>query len=173
MKRIVIAALAALLILTACFAACGPKTPDPEDNKAKPITEINVNDLASKLASSCSFEDEYLALVEDREFSLQTYGIDPALVAEKDGVKESAIYVSASTPEMIVCVKAADEEAYSKIESAVKARIEDYINNYTTYGPEQVEKLKSAVMEQQGLTLIAVVSNDNSAARDTLAGLLK
>ncbi|MBQ1817596.1 MAG: DUF4358 domain-containing protein [Clostridia bacterium] len=172
MKRFVTALLAALLIVGACFAACTPKSGSDDKNAAK-LTDLDVNKLASDLASACKFDDQYLALVENREFSLQSFGIDPADVAEKDGVKESAIYVSSSTPEMIVVVKAANEEAFGRVESAVKARIDDYTNNYETYGPDQVAKLQSAVSRTVGQVLITVVSADNGAAQDVLAGLLK
>lgn len=176
MKRIITALLAALLIVGACFAACTPKTENPDgskiDNNAK-TANIDVDKLASDLASACRFDDQYLALVENREFSLQSFGIDPADVAEKDGVKESAIYVSSSTPEMIVVVKAANDEAFGRVESAIKARIDDYTNNYETYGPDQVAKLQSAVSRSVGQVLITVVSADNGAARDVLDGLLK
>ncbi|MBR6429557.1 MAG: DUF4358 domain-containing protein [Clostridia bacterium] len=172
MKKFVTALLAALLIVGACFAACTPK-PGSDDKNAARLTDLDVNKLASDLASACKFDDQYLALVENREFSLQSFGIDPADVAEKDGVKESAIYVSSSTPEMIVVVKAANEEAFGRVESAVKARIDDYTNNYETYGPDQVAKLQSAVSRTVGQVLITVVSADNGAAQDVLAGLLK
>ena len=72
MKKTLIRIAAAALTV----AACGPKTPDPEGNKAKPITEINVNDLASKLASSCSFEDEYLASLEPRQRGHPSLSLD-------------------------------------------------------------------------------------------------
>ena len=67
----------------------------------------------------------------------------------------------------------ANEEAFGRVESAVKARIDDYTNNYETYGPDQVAKLQSAVSRTVGQVLITVVSADNGAAQDVLAGLLK
>lgn len=169
---------AAALVLIAAFClagalACNNPEPQPSNPDANKIIELNVDEIASSIARNCSFEDQYLALVEDRDFSLQSFGIPAELVAGESGSKQAAIYVSASTPEMIVCIKAADESSVGQIEDAVKARINDYINNYTTYGPEQVQKLESAVSTVKGNYVVFAVTADNSAAADYISGILK
>ena len=72
---------------------------------------------------------------------------------------------------MIVCVKAVDEAAAKTVMSAVESKISNYINDYTTYGPEQIAKLESAVKVTNGQYVVVVVSNDNSAAASFVNGL--
>ena len=96
-----------------------------------------------------------------------------ALVAEKNGAKEAVVYVSSATPEMIVCVKGANNDSASGIIAAVKKIISNYIENYTEYGPEQVAKLQSAVIKQDGAYVFIAVTNDNAAADSYISGLLK
>ena len=164
-KTVVCAVLAALFALT--LAACG-------ENKPAEVThDYDVAEFAKSIADNCAFEDRYLAMIEDRDFALELYKIDPALVAEKNGAKEAVVYVSSATPEMIVCVKGANNDSASGIIAAVKKIISNYIENYTEYGPEQVAKLQSAVIKQDGAYVFIAVTNDNAAADSYISGLLK
>ncbi|MBQ3849578.1 MAG: DUF4358 domain-containing protein [Clostridia bacterium] len=173
--RTIIAVMLAAVCALALVACSGneQKNNGEENNAEQKNTgkEYDVEQLAKSIFENVKFEDEYVALVDDKDFALSSYGIDPALVADKDGVKEDAVYVSASTPEMIVCVKAVDEASAKTVMSAVENKISDYINNYTTYGPEQVAKLESAVKVTNGQYVVVVVSNDNSAAASFVNGL--
>lgn len=159
-----IIALLLIAAIAASLIACGKKD--------EPAKDYDVNAVAEKLHSEVPFEDPYLALVANREFALTTYNIDPALVAEENGEKACAIFVSGAYPEMIVAIKAVDEAAAAKVMESVKALIETYIKNYTTYTPEQVVKLETAVTETRGAYVFAVVSNDNAAAAASLKSIL-
>ncbi|MBO4847638.1 MAG: DUF4358 domain-containing protein [Clostridia bacterium] len=161
--KILICAL--LVIAFAALAACKAKDPKPVDtNTPAPAKEYSADELAKAIFDNVPFEDEYLTAVEDREFAMKFYGIDPALVAEKDGVKQIAVYTSGSYPEMIVCVKAVDEASADKVLEPIRKLIETYINNYTNYGPEQISKLETAVVVKDGANVTVAVTNDNSAA---------
>lgn len=158
------------VVCAASLAACH-RAEQPTETPA-PAKDYNVDEIAAAIAANVPFEDEYLALVPNREFALGTYSIDPALVADENGEKASAIYVSGAYPEMIVAVKAVDEASAGKVMESVKALIKNYIENYTTYTPEQVAKLESAVTVQRGAYVFAIVSNDNAAAESFLSGQL-
>ncbi|MBO4562801.1 MAG: DUF4358 domain-containing protein [Clostridia bacterium] len=182
MKKYFRLMLCALLVIAfaASAAACkggDPKPIDTNDNTAAPATQapakdLDVDELAKSISENVPFEDEYLTLVEDREFALKFYKIDPALVAEKDGVKQVAVYSASSTPEMIVCVKAVDEASAEQVLEPIKALLKYYAENYTNYGPEQVQKINSAVEVIDGCYVIVAVSNDNTAAGKYIDGLL-
>ncbi len=152
-----------VFVLTAAFAACAGK------DKAK---EYNVDEIADAIAKGVSFEDQYIAKIEQRDFALNLYGIEPSLVAEKEGVKEAAVYISGSSPEMVVCIKAVDAESASLVLESVERLISTYITNYTNYGPEQVEKLETAVKLIKGQYVFVTVSNDNTAAASFINDLL-
>ncbi len=160
----IIASVLLIAVIAASFAACG--------KKPAPAKDYDINAIAETIHKEVPFEDPYLALVENREFALSTYGVDPALVADENGQKACSIFVSGAYPEMIVAIKAKDESSAAKVMDSVKALIETYIKNYTTYTPEQVAKLESAVTETRGAYVFAIVSNDNSAAANCLKGLL-
>ena len=166
--------IAVVLVLVAAFAAfawaCGKKPSDPVDPVNK---ELDVDDVAKQIAEYCTFEDEYLALVENRDFSLQSRNIDATLVEGEEGAKKAAIYASSSTPEMIVCIKAVDEQAAAKVLESVEALIDDYAHNYSTYGPEQVEKLESAVKVVNGQYVVVAVTADNTTATSFIYGIVK
>jgi hypothetical protein len=172
MKNIVKAVAVILLaaVAAASFAACH-RTVEPAVTPA-PAKDYNVDEIAASVAANVPFEDPYLANVANREFALSTYGIDAALVADENGEKASSIYVSGAYPEMIVAIKAVDEASAAAVMDKVKALIDNYIKNYTTYTPEQVAKLESAVTVQRGAYVFAIVSNDNAAAESYLSGLL-
>ena len=159
-----IVSLVLVFVLAAALAACGG------NGKAK---EYNVDEIADSIARNVPFEDQYIAKLEQRDFALNLYSIEPGLVAEKDGAKEAAVYISGSSPEMIVCIKAADEASAQFVLEAVEGLISTYITNYTNYGPEQVEKLETAVKIVKGPYVFVTVSNDNTAAAEHINGLLE
>ena len=132
-----------------------------------------VTDLSKKIFDNCSFEDEYLAEVEDRAFALNLYDIDASLVAEENGVKQSSIYLSSAYPEMIVCVKAVDANAAKGVEEAMRALINNYIQNYSNYQPAQINKLETAVIRTAGEYVVVAVTNDNAASAKYIDSIFK
>lgn len=158
-----IASLVLVFVLTAAFAACSG------NGKTK---DYNVDEIADAIAQNVSFEDQYIAKIEQRDFALNLYSIEPTLVADKDGAKEAAVYISGSSPEMIVCIKAVDADSAQLVLEAVEGLINTYITNYTNYGPEQVSKLETAVKIVKGQYVFVTVSNDNTAAANYINDLL-
>lgn len=161
------------ILAAAAFAGCKHDPVKPADETEAPVVkDYDVTEVANSIAENVPFEDEYLAYIDDRDFTLTSLGVDAALVADKDGVKEAASYVSGAYPEMIVCIKAVDETAAASVMEIMEARIDNYIKNYSTYTPEQVAKLESAVKKTVGSYVFVIVSNDNTAAESFLNGLL-
>ncbi|MBO4383849.1 MAG: DUF4358 domain-containing protein [Clostridia bacterium] len=161
-KAIAVILLAALTAYA--FAAC--------NNNGKPAKEHDVIALAADILSNCSFEDEYLAEIEERAFALTLTRIESDLVAEKDGVKQIAYYSSAAYPELIICVEAVDEAAAEQVMEKLEAVIDRLIKDYTEYGPEQVVKLNSAVKRVSGKYAVVAVTNDNAAAAKYIDSVL-
>lgn len=154
LRSIAVIMLAALMAFA--FAACG--------EKKNPVKEHDMIAFAKDILTNCSFQDEFLAEIEDRNFALTLTKIDADLVADKDGVKQIAYYSSAAYPEMIICVEAVDEAAAEKVMEKLSAVVERYIKDYTEYGPDQVEKLNTAVKRTSGRYVVLAVTNDNTAA---------
>ena len=177
MKKSFIAIVSLILIAACAFCVgCGEKK-EPETPPSVHVPEpgsLDVTALANTICASCKFDDSGLAASPDSEFVMCTvYGTDPALIAGETGSKKVAVYNSSASPEMIICVEAVDADAARSImEGTITSLLDDYITNYTNYGPEEVTKLTTAVKEQRGTYVILAVTADNTAAQGVVYNLL-
>ncbi|MCR5809764.1 MAG: DUF4358 domain-containing protein [Clostridiales bacterium] len=184
-KTVKIIAAVLALVFALSLAACRKPDPKPVDPTNAPVNdtteapateaparEYDVDELAKAIREGCTFEDQYVEKIEDRDFILRYYRIDAATVSEKDGAKEVASYSAGSTPDLVLVLKANDEAGAKAALEAVQAMIDSYIENYTTYGPEQINKLETAVKIVKGQLLVVVISADNDAAYETVDKLL-
>ena len=177
MKKTLISIVSFLLIAAcALCVGCGEKK-DPEVPPSMHVPEpgsLDVTALANSIFTKCRFDDSGLAASPDSEFVMCTvYGADPALIAGETGAKKVAVYNSSASPEMIICLEAVDADAArSLVDGVITSLLDDYINNYTNYGPEEVSKLTTAVKEQRGTYVILAVTADNTAAQGTVYDLL-
>ncbi len=156
------AALAVLLLMG--MVACGDDTPGDEN---APLS-FDVTELASEIYSGCSFSDTSLAMVEDRDFALDSLlNVDPALVADGEGGKEVCVYIASATPEFIICIKAVDQDSAKTLyDGSIVPFVEYYIEGYSSYGPEQVPKLENAyVLVEDGYVIVVVSDDSSSTAR--------
>lgn len=169
MKNLLKAAVCAVLVCAMAFAlaACGGNEPAPAETK-----DYDVIDIAKSVSENVSFEDEYLTAVADIAFELNRDEIALDSVAEENGAKQAAVYVSGAYPEMIFAIKAVDANAADQVMKAIEKILDNYEKNYTNYGPEQVSKITSAVKVIRGQYVFVIVSNDNAAAQTYLNGLL-
>ena len=160
--------IAAVMAVSFCACSGGkqPAVPAPGS--------LDISGIATRIFNDCTFEDTSLVASPNPEFVLGTvYGADNKLVAGEDGAKSIAVYNTSSSPEMIICAEAVDAASAKKLmDESIKPLIDNYINNYTSYGPEQVQKLKSAVTEVAGTYVICVVSADNAKAAEVVGRLL-
>jgi|GEM_PF-443202 len=172
MKKNVIAIVSLLLAaVIALCAGCGPKT---TEEKIPEPGSLDVTELAKSIYEGCKFDDNGLEASPNSEFVVvNVYGVDAALIAGDDGAKKAAVYNSSASPEMVICIEAVDVDSARQImEGALAAMLEDYITNYTNYGPEEVSKLTSAVKEQRGTYVILAVTADNANAETVIGDLL-
>lgn len=168
---ITIVSIVLCIVMTAAFSACSggkPQTVVPAPGS------LDVNALAKAIHEGCTFEDTALEASPNAEFVFGTvYGADNKLVAGEDGAKSVAVCNASSSPEMIICAEAVDAASAQKLmDDTIKPLLSTYINDYTNYGPEQVQKLKSAVTKVVGTYVICVVSADNTKAETVVNGLL-
>ena len=91
---------------------------------------------------------------------------------EEDTVKNMAVYTgTAAVVDEVSVWEAKDAAAATKIEEAVKSRIESQKTSYASYRPEEVPKLENAVTVRRGNYVVFCVSKDSgqaSAAIETL-----
>ena len=80
----------------------------------------------------------------------------------------SYYFSSGATAEELVLFKAKDESGVQKLSDAVKARIDYQIGAFESYVPEEVPKLKKAVIIVSGLYVAMYVAADYDAAEKAI-----
>lgn len=153
MKKILLFALAAALLLC---AGCASKT----------AKTVDTQEVAKKLVSTVKFADQ-MSQIESKT-ALKLYGLDESTVA-KLTVYES----TGATAEEVAAFEAKDEKSATKVKEAAQKRIEDQKAGFADYQPKEMAKLKSPVLEVSGKYVILCVSDENSTAQKTIDSFLK
>lgn len=146
------AALAAVFCVTA--AGCG-----------KQQTVMDPTDALNQLKESTTFTDQMTDM--DSAGACRFYDV------QTDWVQDSAAYVgSGATAESMAVFEAIDPDAAGNIADALKTFQDSWIKGYSDYMPEEVPKLESAVLEQDGVYVVFCVTADNTAAKTAVQDLL-
>nr|WP_319489426.1 DUF4358 domain-containing protein [uncultured Caproiciproducens sp.] len=153
MKKTILIILASALLLAAGCAANVQKS-------------INTEEVAKKLISSIQFSDQ-MSMIEGKT-ALKLYGLDESTVSKSD-VYES----TGATAEEVAVFEAKDEASAAKVKKAAQQRMEDQRASFTDYQPQEMEKLKSPVLVENGKYVILCVSNDNSGAQKVIDSFFK
>lgn len=160
MKRAIAILLAAVCLLSLC--ACG--------GDGKKI-DISAKDLTAAALQSTGLEGtDLFAAADDESFANRFYyyyGI------ETDKVRDYAIaYSSASRPEEISVLVAADGVDVKVLTDALDARRRMLISSFELYSPESVEMLNNAIIFTEGDCAVLIVAPDPAAVRDKMQELL-
>ena len=176
MKKLLIAALVGAMTLT--FAGCKGEekevhevskiineTSEAQDNEAEEKA-IDAAKLAADLVSEISYTDQI------SEVDLDTAKMFLNL-AEVE-VNEAYIYESSgATAEEVVVFVCKDSDSAAKAKTAFEQRVEEQTENFTDYVPEEVPKLKDAVIITSKDIAILSVSGDSGKAKDIIESALK
>ncbi|MGM9591738.1 MAG: DUF4358 domain-containing protein [Oscillospiraceae bacterium] len=160
MKRAIAILLAAVCLLSLC--ACG--------GDGKKI-DISAKDLTAAALQSTGLEGTDLFVASDDESFANRfyyyYGI------ETDKVRDYAIaYSSASRPEEISVLVAADGVDVEVLTDALDARCRMLISSFELYSPESVEMLNNAIIFTEGDCAVLIVAPDPASVRDKMQELL-
>lgn len=145
-------------------------TKKPETTtKAETTTKkssVDVNSIAATIAGKTSMFEETL-FQSSGAIGLDIFGIPSSAVSEV------AYYVaSAAVAEEVLVVKAASSADVATIKSCIEARRSMQAEDYADYVPKEVPKLNSAITYTSGDVIVFCVSNNNSAMRSVISGLL-
>lgn len=122
-------------------------------------------DALAQLKDEITFTDQMTDM--DSENTCRFYDIDTGMVAD------SVSYVgSGATAESMAVFEAVDADAAGSIADALQSFTDGWIDGYSDYKPEEVPKLESAVLEQNGVYVVFCVSADNTAAKTAVQDLL-
>ena len=160
MKRAIAILLAAVCLLSLC--ACG--------GDGKKI-DISAKDLTAAALQSTGLEGtDLFAAADDESFANRFYyyyGI------ETDKVRDYAIaYSSASRPEEISVLVAADGVDIKVLTDALDARRRMLVSSFELYSPESVEMLNNAIIFTEGDCAVMIVAPDPASVRDKMQELL-
>ena len=135
-----------------------------EQAEAEEEVVINAKDIADALAA-LSYDDNIAEVdLDTAKMFLNLDGID---------IVESYVYESSgATAEEIVVLKCADAANASKSKDIFAQRIEEQTENFTDYVPEELPKLKDAVIAVNGEYAVLSVSKDASKAKEIVAGII-
>lgn len=148
MKKTISAILS--LALAVSLAGCGAKN-------------INVNELASKLASEGSFAEQLTEVSSD--ITEKRYGLD-----ETD-VEECAAYAGTkAVVDEVAVFKAVNVE---NVTDAVSKHIDTQKESYASYRPDEVPKLDSNVVKVVGDYVIVCISEDYAQAEAIISEYTK
>lgn len=152
MKRIVITALAALLLLS-LFGCSGKK-------------ELDAGKLSEALLNGGVFAETLEAI--DLEVLGYIYE-----VSDED-YEQALVYCSSgATSDELAIFKAKDADAAKIIAEAVRQRVDDQIDGFKNYVPSAVPKLESAYQNTYGSYVILCVSTDTAAAEKIIGEYVK
>ena len=122
-------------------------------------------DALAQLKDEITFTDQMTDM--DSENTCRFYDIDTGMVAD------SVSYVgSGATAESMAVFEAVDADAAGSIAGALQSFTDGWIAGYSDYKPEEVPKLESAVLEQNGVYVVFCVSADNTTAKTAVQDLL-
>lgn len=165
MKKVLLLAASSLLI-AAALNGCSGRTVDTAATTTETSSEsgtsasqtLDANTVADLIYSNVTFED-MMTKIDLPASIIKTY----ELPSDYDG--DCAIYVSTgATPEELAVFEITDNCSSDDIINAAKARIAKQTDGYSSYAPEQVPKLNSAVVYSGSGYVVVCVSADNTAA---------
>ena len=128
-------------------------------------TEIDPAATVEQMQEKLTFTDQMATL--DKEGACRVYGVDETLVDDC-----AALRGSGATAENFSVWRAVDQDSAEKLEDQLDSFLDSWIEGYSDYKPEEVPKLESAVLEQEGRYVILCVSADNETAEPLIDRVL-
>ena len=115
--------------------------------------QININELADRIVSSSSFEDELAKI--DNELAINLYNF------EQETIEEIVAYQgSGASSEEILILKVKDANDLNNETEKIEARLKEREEAFASYLPKEVSKIQNHILEQKGNYIILCICND-------------
>lgn len=135
-------------------------------NNSNKNIQINIEELATKIAESGAFEDEIAKI--DSEMIMSDYNITT------DEVEGFVSYQgSGATSEEIVILKVKDKSNLNDVKDKINSRIQERKQAFQSYLPEEVGKIDNNILRVEGNYIIFCVSNDSSKVNQIINEYVK
>ena len=123
--------------------------------------QINIQDLASKIAESGSFEDQLMQV--DSEMVIEDYNFS------SDEINELVSYQgSGATSEEIVILQVKDKSQINDVKSKMDTRLAERKEAFESYLPEEVGKIDNNILKVQRNYVILCIANDTNTVNNVL-----
>ena len=123
--------------------------------------QINIQDLASKIAESGSFEDQLMQV--DSEMVLEDYNFS------SDEINELVSYQgSGATSEEIVILQVKDKSQINDVKFKIDTRLAERKEAFESYLPEEVGKIDNNILKVEGNYVILCIANDTNTVNNVL-----
>ena len=123
--------------------------------------QINIQDLASKIAESGSFEDQLMQV--DSEMVIEDYNFS------SDEINELVSYQgSGATSEEIVILQVKDKGKINDVKSKIVTRLAERKEAFESYLPEEVGKIDNNILKVEGNYVILCIANDTNTVNNVL-----
>lgn len=122
--------------------------------------------------------DALAVMQTDIPFSEELTGLDKAAICKNYDLEETdlagcaAAIGSGATAENAAVLEGVDSAAAGRIQTALRAFLDDWIEGYSDYKPEEVPKLEQAVLKVKGNYVILCISADSGKAAAVVKDIL-
>ncbi len=131
-------------------------------SEEKVDVDFSAKALADVILDGGSFKDN-LAEVDKTMALTRLYSLDP------EQIEDSMFYTnSQATAEEIAVIKVKSEDYIQSVKDAYTARIEDQKNACESYLPDEMPKLESAIIYENGKYIVLCVSENNDEALELI-----
>ena len=128
--------------------------------------EINIDELAEKITTSNSFEDE-LSKIDD-ELAIDFYDLNA------DTIEEIVSYQgSGASSEEILILKLKDTKNIGNIKEILESRLSEKKEAFESYLPKEVSKIENRILEEKGKYIILCISNDYNTVNKIINDYLR
>lgn len=123
--------------------------------------EINIEDLASKIAETNAFEDKLEKV--DSEMIMENYNFS------SDEIEKLVSYQgSGASSEEIVILQVKDKSKLDSVKEKINTRIQERKEAFESYLPKEVGKIENNILIVKGNYVILCISNDNKQVNNIL-----
>lgn len=166
-KKTLCAAIAVMALFTATLTSCGDSSSESkasDSSAAAAQTDVtkDVAAIADKLKSDITYKDQLNELSPEM--------VEKHLKIAQDLYTAGKVYIGSggATAEEIACFEAKDAESAGTIKAALEARVDSQKKAFENYQPQEMDKLNSPVIKQQGNYVFMCISDDNAKAEEII-----
>lgn len=135
-------------------------------NKQDENIQINIEELATQISQSGSFEDSIAKV--DNEIVMEAYGFS------NEEINEIISYQgSGATSEELVILQATDKSQLNSIKDKISNRLTERKEAFESYLPEEVFKIDDHLLDIKGNYVILCISNDSSKVEEVINNYIK